>query len=210
MLTANSFKRRKLAHTTFTKSEQALRLLPDGLLDATPRTEHCVSISIRNSRESPLLRLPAELRIKIWAYLLAYRHVLKQFPSRWRPGSGSSASTIRLDILRVCRQTYTETALLPFTLNSFTFITPCDMKATIDCSRLGHRNAIRKIALWCSCRGVRCHVSNYPLVLLPGLESVLVICRQMADPGRDPLNQAIIAEHIRALTCKRGISVSFT
>lgn len=39
MLTANNFKRRKLAHVTFTKSEQVPRALPNGLLNATPLTE---------------------------------------------------------------------------------------------------------------------------------------------------------------------------
>ncbi|KAF3035164.1 hypothetical protein E8E11_004184 [Didymella keratinophila] len=44
---------------------------PKGLVDTTPKTLHHTDIAERNAQESPLLRLPAELRNRIWTYVLS-------------------------------------------------------------------------------------------------------------------------------------------
>lgn len=78
----------------------------------------------RNSETSPLLRLPREIRDKIWEEVLANR-ILKPFyfgrkkrPDHYCTVSGSK---MNLGLLLTCRQVYSETALLPFEGNIFAF-----------------------------------------------------------------------------------------
>ena len=74
----------------------------------------------RNARQSPLLRLPAELRAATW------EHVLRGYTIRLvRPGNHCKLTPSRLRLmeclfalLRVSRQVYLETARLPYTLNT--------------------------------------------------------------------------------------------
>jgi hypothetical protein len=82
--------------------------------------------TLRNQKESPLLRLPAELRDKIYGYVFSGGRIIPHFsPIRntfaifqgfirnqtiFGPVHGDNP----LALLYVCRQTYAETALLPF------------------------------------------------------------------------------------------------
>ncbi|KAF2253363.1 hypothetical protein BU26DRAFT_399624, partial [Trematosphaeria pertusa] len=69
-----------------------------------------------NQRESPLLRLPAELRNKIYSYVLGGR--LWELKDTLTAGSREKNS---MSLLRVCRQINAETASLPFELGTFSF-----------------------------------------------------------------------------------------
>lgn len=117
----------------------------------------------RNARESPLLRLPAEIRNLIYEYILtkgAYtfgRLYEPQKPCPTKPRKkfrswgvlqkifpGSNANSL----LRVCRQIPFETSLLPFELNDFRFQNMVIIKRLIDehfspC----HRAAMKRIRL---------------------------------------------------------------
>ena len=76
--------------------------------------------SVQANQQSPLLRLPTELRTKIWSYVLG---------STIYRGKGYSYTgddqfvpvdrSISLTLLQTCRQIYSETTMLPFTLNIF-------------------------------------------------------------------------------------------
>jgi hypothetical protein len=76
---------------------------------------------VSSNQNSPLLRLPAELRNKIWEYALGamefrllYRSSRK-IPVQPKPSEKKNAFAL----LRVCRQIYSETAPLSFAVNSF-------------------------------------------------------------------------------------------
>ena len=62
--------------------------------------------SLRNQRESPLLRLPAELRNRIYEYALIFSNITKQ-------------KTAIQSVFYTSRQVYKEIALLPFNVNIF-------------------------------------------------------------------------------------------
>jgi len=72
---------------------------------------------MRNTAESPLLRLPGEIRNHI------YEHVLGQRTYALWVYSFKATYTHPNDLalLRVCRKVYDEAKLLPFSLNTFCF-----------------------------------------------------------------------------------------
>jgi hypothetical protein len=81
---------------------------------------------VKRNQKSPLLRLPPEIRHSIWEYALG-GHVLRESTlgnkeggtKRYRWVPPWSERTCGLDLLRTCRQIYSETALLPYKLNTF-------------------------------------------------------------------------------------------
>lgn len=104
----------------------------------------------RNARASPLLRLPAELRNRVYEYVLykgTYWFNRERATTSKRPIEIVPRIANRLSLLRVCRQTYAETALLPFSLNTF-----CVRARTVhDCLPIllkpVQRHAITKLRL---------------------------------------------------------------
>ncbi|KAF2035778.1 hypothetical protein EK21DRAFT_84186 [Setomelanomma holmii] len=84
------------------------------------------AISLRNQAASPLLRLPAELRNKIFEHVLGGydifvgiwpRHMERRLD---RPfDSFREGGSHFLGLLQVCQQIYTEAKTLPFSLNEF-------------------------------------------------------------------------------------------
>ncbi|KAF2831380.1 hypothetical protein CC86DRAFT_401910 [Ophiobolus disseminans] len=95
-----------------------------GELNVTPKGREIELV--KANRESPLLRLPPELRRQIWELVLG-GHVLScnaissspRFSARTAPLTTSSKCV--LDLLRTCRQIYSETTLIPYTHNTFHF-----------------------------------------------------------------------------------------
>ncbi|KAI4706353.1 hypothetical protein J4E89_009087 [Alternaria sp. Ai002NY15] len=75
-------------------------------------------ISERNAAASPLLRLPPELRNSIFAYALYHETFVLDPPDSSRYVVKSRDKNL-LSLLYVCRQVYSETAFLPYKLNSF-------------------------------------------------------------------------------------------
>jgi len=91
--------------------------------------------SLQNQHNSPLLRLPAELRNQIYAYVLG-NLIIRPKPSKSLNQYGSPTPGLKLRaagasledeeratrflaLTQTCRQVYAETKLLPFTLNAF-------------------------------------------------------------------------------------------
>jgi hypothetical protein len=103
---------------------------------------HCVNYALltrhtfrfkRNQTSSPLLRLPAELCIKIWQHTLGGNRILPAEAIRCRDEFYPCPSNIYLfaepyenmryflSLLRVCRQIYHEARLFPFSCNIWEF-----------------------------------------------------------------------------------------
>jgi hypothetical protein len=82
--------------------------------------------TLRNQRQSPLLRLPAELRNKVYAYVLGGREIelcgyqrcqiCNQAPYR---DAISHYPRNLLNLLHACRQCHSEARLLPFSSSTF-------------------------------------------------------------------------------------------
>ncbi|KAH7086760.1 hypothetical protein FB567DRAFT_549209 [Paraphoma chrysanthemicola] len=78
----------------------------------------------RNATSSPLLRLPAELRNKIYAYVLTGPNEVYSFDyasNRHWLGNVPPKTTHPVALIRCCRQVDAEAKLLPFELNLFRF-----------------------------------------------------------------------------------------
>ena len=81
---------------------------------------------MRNQKSSPFLRLPPELRNKIYEYAIG-GHVIKLFESTKKPhynmlsqADGHYTALANPAVLsKTCRQLHRETALLPYSLNTF-------------------------------------------------------------------------------------------
>jgi hypothetical protein len=75
----------------------------------------------RNALASPLLLLPAELRNKIYAYVIQNGTYYLDYCKWMRVSSTVSPRRGWLGLLYTCRQVNAEAALLPYTLNIFHF-----------------------------------------------------------------------------------------
>jgi hypothetical protein len=84
---------------------------------------------VKNNQDSPLLRLPPELRDRIWGFAIG-AHVLRvvytNSPAnktvvKIQPPFKENRNTLAL--LRTCRQIYSETALLPYKSSTYS----CDL-----------------------------------------------------------------------------------
>lgn len=79
-------------------------------------------IAIRNQNQSPILRLPAEIRNKVYKYVLGGRiYRFKDAIDRGRAVLDTKGERHILGLLLVCHQTYSEASLLPYSLNKFSF-----------------------------------------------------------------------------------------
>ena len=129
----------------------------------------------RNSVVSPFLRLPGELRSKIYGYVLgghALRigyspHVRKTKTikgQRYHVHAGGGlfnrlvehevidhryekALSLHLGLLRVCRQVYGEAALLPYAMNTFTFENDWVLRRCFKTLRPTQKRAMTKFAI---------------------------------------------------------------
>ncbi|KAH7076491.1 hypothetical protein BKA63DRAFT_593897 [Paraphoma chrysanthemicola] len=97
-----------------------------GMLNVTPKGGE--KELVRGNQNSPLLRLPPEIRARIWELVLG-GNILRSCHSgsgdyrqeNYRFNPPVSQPLLGLDLLRLCRQAYFETALLPYKMNTFHF-----------------------------------------------------------------------------------------
>lgn len=93
------------------------------------------SVRVKNNQKSPLLRLPPEIRSRIWEYTLGYTIVRAHVPysrsHKPRLRTSSDEPGIGMALLRSCRQVYSEAALMPMRLNTFAFEGVYDIKRAI-------------------------------------------------------------------------------
>ncbi|KAI4631503.1 uncharacterized protein J4E87_002208 [Alternaria ethzedia] len=87
----------------------------NGLLNVTPKGGE--KELVKRNEKSPLLRMPAEIRNKIWKLVLGG----KLYESDWTLGfcSPPTEPEDATALLRTCRQIYSETAIMPLALTTF-------------------------------------------------------------------------------------------
>ncbi|KAF2647647.1 hypothetical protein K491DRAFT_763567 [Lophiostoma macrostomum CBS 122681] len=88
-----------------------------------PTPQHLVAISKRNASESPLLRLPSEVRNRIFAFVYSGEKIMKQKPSdefAYHRDSDVLAG-LPCNLPQICRQLYCETYILPYALPTVIF-----------------------------------------------------------------------------------------
>jgi hypothetical protein len=139
--------------------------------------------SVKRNQNSPLLCLPPEIRNRIWEFALCGNDIRQVNCGRrsnvFLPKPSERLNTFAL--LRVCRQIYAETALLPFSGNTFSVVAcrkmgnPAKAFKKYQCSQITHL----QVELWDSAVRVspRWFVSLLSLknfAFLPGLRCIKV------------------------------------
>ncbi|KAF1997467.1 hypothetical protein P154DRAFT_280843 [Amniculicola lignicola CBS 123094] len=134
-------------------TKPALSRLKTGLFGVEPQGS-VLRVSQNSSLKSPLLRLPAEIRNAIFKYALTRNSPFRvgkatdlRLESRFLGGSVSNKKRDCLSLLSVCRQTYAETALLPFRANSFSFGSSHLLRGWIHAQPVAHRKAVANLEL---------------------------------------------------------------
>ncbi|KAF2831596.1 hypothetical protein CC86DRAFT_402107 [Ophiobolus disseminans] len=134
----------------------------NGLLNASiPVRSSLMSIAKRNSNVSPLLRLPGEIRNKIWMYTLGYHNVnigLRSCKRSWpightldvrplHPASRFPRIFLRptFHLPEVCRQIYVESAAFTYTLNTFSFDSRKTFDRWVKARPLGQRELVTSV-----------------------------------------------------------------
>ncbi|KAF1997465.1 hypothetical protein P154DRAFT_537143 [Amniculicola lignicola CBS 123094] len=118
----NSKAAKKVTKGEVAKPVNKFRRFRNGMLNVNTSGAH-LEKARKNATQSPLLRLPAELRSKIFDYAL-YHGDLTTETIR---DAGRRHAVLKpkiancLSLLTTCRQTYDETALKFFQLNTFVF-----------------------------------------------------------------------------------------
>ncbi|KNG48701.1 hypothetical protein TW65_04597 [Stemphylium lycopersici] len=156
------------------RGQRGYHKLKNGFLNIEPIGLE-VDICIDNARNSPLLRLPPEIRDMIWSFALG-ASVLRMKVSKRDSPQRASYSTY-WSLLRVCRQIYAEAAKLPYLLNTFLFL---DIEEVTRHAKVGNLRHVHKIE--CGALPLRLALLFQdnrailpPLDKLPSLEKITVI-----------------------------------
>ncbi|KAF9736180.1 hypothetical protein PMIN06_003809 [Paraphaeosphaeria minitans] len=105
-------------HAQTAKTYPRVRFLPNGLLDVDRKKGKYFKMVQQNQLSSPLLQLPAEIRSTIYEYALGDEMFTVDLTGRLF-GNSERKKRAYLALLQVSRQTYVETVLMPFKLNTF-------------------------------------------------------------------------------------------
>ncbi|KAF1997466.1 hypothetical protein P154DRAFT_524797 [Amniculicola lignicola CBS 123094] len=121
-----------------------IRRFMDGLFNVSPIGEY-LKLAQANSAQSPLLRLPAELRNKIFEYALTYE-------TQEVSHNGCLRTKARhcLSLHRVCGQTYNETALMFMKNTLFSFCFGSHLRLWALSRPKAQREAVTELMLRCS------------------------------------------------------------
>jgi hypothetical protein len=184
--------------------------------------------SLRNQQQSPLLRLPAELRNKIYGHVLGgfiisfltarpRHHCLIRFKS-----SRKIAEFKPSNLLLVCRQINAEVQLLPSELNEFHYRIPETFKQMLDLLSDKQVNAIEVLRMDTS---MFYHLMRWPS-LYSNSSELFGKCRSLArlsglqivkfNTGHLDLYAGLIQqrvfvgkEYLRQLGCRGGSKFEF-
>ncbi|EMD94207.1 hypothetical protein COCC4DRAFT_79558 [Bipolaris maydis ATCC 48331] len=127
----------------------------NGMLNVTPKggekdMRELISSSVKANQQSPLLRLPAEVRNMIWEFALGRRlyeiKPRKVYGRRTYPRGDPS----EVSLLRVCRQIYAEAASIPLRQNTFLIADPLQPEACLSTFKCYQRRQITSLRFECS------------------------------------------------------------
>ncbi|KAI4613172.1 hypothetical protein J4E83_007584 [Alternaria metachromatica] len=126
----------------------------DGLLNVKPIGSE-IAIVQRNAKESPLLRLPAEIRSIIWKLAIGNPIIRPAWggpikPLRYRSVFEERASEFpaprhRFALLRVCRQIYSEAAAYSRQISVFRFYNFGSLQYWLNHATSAQRKAVQKV-----------------------------------------------------------------
>ncbi|KAF2132694.1 hypothetical protein P153DRAFT_363982 [Dothidotthia symphoricarpi CBS 119687] len=119
-----------------------------GMLNVTPKGDE--KELVNSNRNSPLLRLPPELRNRIWSHVLGgkiFRASYQRPGQKYKLRSPPTEPDNCMSLLQTCRQIYSEGALMPLSLNTFTIESPRCMKRLQKCLKEYQRKQIVSIQL---------------------------------------------------------------
>ncbi|KAL5398192.1 hypothetical protein PMIN06_002992 [Paraphaeosphaeria minitans] len=142
------------------KSVKQAEKLKSGLLDVSipQNATHLMKLAERNSTQSPLLRLPPEIRNKIWKYTVGgleinIGEVGTVFPMKLsyatRPIGANknliNRPRVEFHLHRVSRQTYFEVAPFIYTMNTFSFNFVSIVDRWVKCRALGQIQLVTSV-----------------------------------------------------------------
>jgi hypothetical protein len=133
----------------------------------------------RNNKESPLLKLPGEVRTLIWGFVTDDIRIM--------PGDATAQNdTWAFQLPRVCRKIHAETSLLAYANARFTFMWMMDVSLWAKLRIPAHREAVTTVQCLGYSASVHENGKSYPdceplRKYLPGLKTVLV---SLTDRGR--------------------------
>lgn len=151
--------------------------------------------------------MPPELRNRIWAYVLSTQGDIT--PDAEGQDFKWNLEEIHLDIIGVCRQTYAETALLPFALSCFRFRNHHRVQQLLDTTFQEQRDAISRIKVPCF-RHSHC-IWGHDIKGLRGLKWIGVWCVKddCSEIQSYRVNDAGIVAHLRRNTGNPDLEVRF-
>ncbi|OWY43715.1 hypothetical protein CUC08_Gglean008343 [Alternaria sp. MG1] len=114
--------------------------------------DRLAAISQRNHRRCPLLRLPAELRNKIYEYVFL-SHPVRPFREH-REWPHWAYPRSQLNLLETCRQIYFEAKLFPFALNVFVGYAEHVIELLLTTFTASQTNTISTVRLYVDAFGV--------------------------------------------------------
>jgi hypothetical protein len=149
-----------------------------------------LSSNEQNAADCPFLNLPAELRNIIYSYALTKDTQVLVVKTSRKNNLGPNKT---LSLLSVCRKIHTETALLPFTLNTLRFVNIRDLPAGIDMLKANQRAVVKNI-----------HIDSqvYKTYLHPGT----TIVTKMEDAGTHitdlfPILEPVVGKNMHYCNC---------
>ncbi|KAF2132695.1 hypothetical protein P153DRAFT_354171 [Dothidotthia symphoricarpi CBS 119687] len=120
-----------------------------GMLNMTPKDGE--KELVRINQNSPLLRLPPEIRNHIWEYAVGGYTVQGLYGAspghHHRPSLKVFERTDGLALLRTCRQVFAETALVPWAASLFAFNHPLTMRQVMKKLKGYQRKSITMLRL---------------------------------------------------------------
>lgn len=129
--------------------------------------------SERNSKQSPLLRLPRELRDIIWDHALR-GYQIKVYSNTYSAAGTTPCIPPEFHLLLVCRQIHSEIHPRHYSLGTFFFAAAHDLRNYGDRNRLHHIQALETCApYWWVESPTECAV-YFPLEKMPALKSMHV------------------------------------
>ena len=141
---------------------------------------------VKNNQNSPLLRLPPEIRNRIWEYSLGHSIFRTQVFRSGRSHKAkltppTSEPSVGVALLRCCRQIYSEAALMPIRLNTLAFSNVLHIKKATKLLKAHQRKQITMIRVEVSPYGswasACCSqfVANTITKTLPALKNIEVV-----------------------------------